>query len=85
MQEIGRIAVQGQLRKNVSETPSQLIKGWCGGACLMSLLCKKHKWEDHGPGLPQHESETLFGKYLKAKKAGGMVPVVEHLPSKCKA
>jgi hypothetical protein len=41
--------------------------------------------EDRGSRQNQAKSETLFKNNLKAKRAGGVAQVIEHLPSKLKA
>jgi hypothetical protein len=48
--EIRRIIVQVQLRKKVSETPSQQKKSEHGGMHLSPLLLERHKKLDHGSG-----------------------------------
>jgi hypothetical protein len=67
--ETGRTTVQGQTRKKVHKTPSQPIKAECGGIHLSSQLHRNHK-QDGGPGWPTQKRETLFIKYLKAKRLG---------------
>jgi hypothetical protein len=54
--EIGRIAVQGQLRQKVQETPSQSFAG-CNGSCLSSQLGRKAQIGERGAG---REREIWF-------------------------
>jgi hypothetical protein len=42
--------------------------------------------QDHSPtAVPREQLQTLPEKLTKAKRAGGMVQVVQHLPCKCEA
>jgi hypothetical protein len=54
------------------------------GVHLSSQLWGEHKLEDHDPGQPGHNYNTLFEKVTKAKWTEGTVQVVECLASKNK-
>jgi hypothetical protein len=53
--------------KKSCETPFQPIKVGHGGMSLSSQIYRKHKQEDHSPGVQGHKFKTPFEKYLKQK------------------
>jgi hypothetical protein len=59
--ETGRMAIQGQPRQKVQETPSQPMTG-CSGMHLSSQLHGKHEQEGHCLGHPRHKRLPLFEK-----------------------
>jgi hypothetical protein len=55
----------------------------CGGMHLSLSYTGKHK-QDHGPGLPDIKWDPV-SKITKAKTAGSMAQLIDHLPNKHKA
>jgi hypothetical protein len=76
--------VKGQSRQKVNEIPSQQKKAEYGGMNLLSQPPGRYKKEDRSSAQPGQKCKTLPQK-TKAKRSRGMVQMVEHLPSKCKA
>jgi hypothetical protein len=50
--------------------------------CYLSY-CKKHKLEDCSPSQPGQKARPCL-KIARAKRAGGVVQMLKHLPHKCK-
>jgi hypothetical protein len=58
----GKITVQGKPRQKFTRPPFLTEKAGCGGMYLSSQLCREHKQEDRGLGMPGQKSKTLLSK-----------------------